>query len=284
MQQIILGTDEAGYGPNLGPLVVSITAWEVDSRDISLLFEPLKKEGISIDDSKKLYHGGSIAALEASLLAPLRTLKKDVTPIANDVEKVVQLSEKFETVVQQHGIRLLDMQYRSIEPKEFNQLLDRFDSKGTLLSNVTFRLIAEQIAKFTNDKDFLILCDKHGGRNYYLDILTEFFPGEFIQIVQQSRESSIYRLTSAVQTSAVRRLECRFLAKGESHLPIALASMFAKYQRELAMIQFNEFWRSHLPDLRPTAGYPEDAKRFKREIADVQKKLGIADESLWRKR
>jgi hypothetical protein len=60
--------------------------------------------------------------------------------------------------------------------------------------------------------------------------------------------------------------------------------MLSKYHRELAMIRFNEFWQSHVPDLQPTAGYPVDAQRFKRQIAAAQKKLGIADESLWRKK
>ena len=27
---LVVGTDEAGYGPNLGPLVVAATAWEAD--------------------------------------------------------------------------------------------------------------------------------------------------------------------------------------------------------------------------------------------------------------
>ena len=275
--------------------MVSLTAWEADAgnaenaENISFLATPLKSEGITIGDSKKLYQGKSLTALEASLLASFRTIKKDTMPIANepianepianDIEKIDQLSERFEAVLRQYQVRLLDMQYRTIEPKEFNQLLDRFDSKGALLSNVTLRLIAEQLEKLPPDANILILCDKHGGRNHYLDILSTFFPGEFMQVVKQSRESSIYRLTSAR-----RRLEFRFLAKGEAHLPIALASMLSKYQRELAMIQFNAFWRSHIPDLQPTAGYPEDARRFRRQIAEVQQQLGITDDALWRKR
>jgi len=276
---IILGTDEAGYGPNLGPLVVSLTAWHADSDGLAPLFEPLKKGGILIGDSKKLYHGGSLATLEAGVLVPLRSLKKNIVPIANDEKNLVELANIFAVVLQQQRVRLLDMQYRSIEPEEFNRLVDRFDSKGTLLSRVTLRLIADQIATLTQNEKVLVLCDKHGGRNRYLDVLSEFFPGEFLQAVQESRASSIYRLTFEG-----RQLEFQFVAKGESHLPIALASMLSKYHRELAMIQFNAFWQSHVPGLQPTAGYPEDAKRFKQEIAVAQKNLGIADDSFWRKR
>jgi hypothetical protein len=39
-----------------------------------------------------------------------------------------------------------------------------------------------------------------------------------------------------------------------------------------------------VPGLRPTAGYPQDAVRFKREIEACQQRLGIADRSLWRNR
>jgi len=282
MKRVILGTDESGYGPNLGPLVVSLTAWETSSDDISFLSDALKTKGIHIGDSKKLYHGGSITALEAGVLVPLRTLKKNIPPTANNEEKIVRLAKTFESVLQQHHVRILDMQYRSVEPEEFNQLLDRFDSKGTLLSQVTFHLIVEQLEKLVHDENslpVLILCDKHGGRNHYLDLLTEFFPGEFVHTVRESRESSVYRLASAG-----RQLEFQFLAKGESHVPIALASMLSKYRRELAMVQFNAFWQSHVPDLQPTAGYPQDAVRFKRQIAEAQQKLGISEASLWRKR
>ena len=57
--------------------------------------------------------------------------------------------------------------------------------------------------------------------------------------------------------------------------------MFAKYLRELAMIAFNQFWQRHVPNLRPTAGYPVDAKRFRREIRTHQRQLHITDQMLW---
>lgn len=280
---IILGTDEAGYGPNLGPLVVSLTAWRASSEDLSSLFEPLKNAGIVIGDSKKIYHGGSLAGLEVGVAVPLRSLQQKIIPTANSEEQLEKLQRQFERVLHQHQIQLCDMQYRSVEPVEFNRLLDQLGSKGTLLSHVTLQLIAEHMETLTqNVNDFspiLVLCDKHGGRNRYLDILTRFFSGTFIQPIDESRERSLYRLTWKN-----RPLEFRFLAKGESHLPIALASMLSKFHRELAMIRFNDFWRSHIPDIKPTAGYPEDAQRFKQDISAAQKRLGISDETLWRKR
>ena len=60
--------------------------------------------------------------------------------------------------------------------------------------------------------------------------------------------------------------------------------MVAMYMRDLAMRAFNDFWRARLPDLRPTAGYPTDAKRFRKEIGTLQQQLGITDNLLWRER
>jgi hypothetical protein len=71
---------------------------------------------------------------------------------------------------------------------------------------------------------------------------------------------------------------------GERFMPTALASMTAKYLRELSMRAFNEFWASHVKDLRPTAGYPTDSHRFRKAIAAKQRELGIEDRVLWRKR
>ncbi len=68
------------------------------------------------------------------------------------------------------------------------------------------------------------------------------------------------------------RLGIAFLTEGESaHLPVALASMIAKYVRELAMLRFNAYWGERAAsariELKPTAGYASDAKRWLQEAA-----------------
>ena len=57
--------------------------------------------------------------------------------------------------------------------------------------------------------------------------------------------------------------------------PIALASIFSKYLRELLMARFNAYWAGHVDDLRPTAGYYQDGQRFLRDIEPAIGRLGV---------
>ena len=79
-------------------------------------------------------------------------------------------------------------------------------------------------------------------------------------------------------------IEVSFCCDGEQFLPVALASMVSKYVREVSMKSFNEFWRRQLPELKPTAGYPQDAKRFRADVDFARRQLGITDRSFWRAR
>lgn len=81
---LVIGTDEAGYGPNLGPLVVTATVWEVpgDPRrtDLWKAFSPAVSRcpergdrRLHIADSKQVYSPArGIAALERGVLSALR--------------------------------------------------------------------------------------------------------------------------------------------------------------------------------------------------------------------
>lgn len=64
---LVIGTDEAGYGPNLGPLVIGATAWQVDAppeRAETTLTEAVSHALASAEtpiawrDSKEVYRGG----------------------------------------------------------------------------------------------------------------------------------------------------------------------------------------------------------------------------------
>jgi len=211
----------------------------------------------------------------------LKEARPDVVLVQGDTTTVMMaaLAAFYQRIPLGHieaGLRTRDL-YNPF-PEEFNRLCDEHGTKGAALSHVTLGLAAE-LSRPLGAEPISVLCDKHGGRNRYADLLADHFPDHFIEIHGESRARSIYRFGPPD-----RRIEFRFQTKGESYLQAALASMASKYLRELAMRAFNHFWCSRVPDLKPTAGYPQDARRFKAAIAGVQAKLGIEDDALWRRR
>src|SRR5262245_28260350 len=80
----VIGTDEAGYGPNLGPLCVGATVWEIDHAiDPATLYKPLKRcvtnsvnraaeKRVVWADSKAVYKNGcGMGHLERGVLTAL---------------------------------------------------------------------------------------------------------------------------------------------------------------------------------------------------------------------
>jgi hypothetical protein len=316
----VIGMDEAGYGPNLGPLVISASVWEVPdgtSADdlyrivgdvISATAKPSGDNAprMVIGDSKAIYQSGKgLSALERGVLAALALLDHTPatwrgvwcalapdshdsrcahpwyaeydTPVPLDADDAIEPLLAFvQFGLSAAGVRLLGLRSRVIFESEFNRLVERHGSKGTLLSHATLELAATSIEALPCGP-ITAVCDKHGGRSRYRDLLMQWFPDHLIEVYGEGREESLYRFGPAE-----RRVEFCFRAKGEKCLATALASMASKYLRELAMRAFNAFWCSRIPGLAPTAGYPEDAARFKKSIAAVQAELGIEDCLLWR--
>ncbi|HLT37430.1 MAG TPA: hypothetical protein VK034_14155, partial [Enhygromyxa sp.] len=92
-------------------------------------------------------------------------------------------------------------------------------------------------------------------------------PATILERLGEVGERSHYRISSTA-----RRLELGFVMGGDRCDPrISWASILAKYLRELIMRGLNRHFADRVPELRPTAGYPEDARRF---IGEVEAALG----------
>jgi len=206
-------------------------------------------------------------------------------------------------------VRPIEVRARLVFPAEFNDLTAYFGTKGAALSHVTIGLLREMVDPWSGDaslsppaevgspvalrsasrlnertidrlnEPIYVVCDKHGGRNRYHSLLQHHFPDHWIDTLVESRAESRYHWGGSDAG-----VEVAFRAGGEAFLPAALASMTAKYLRELAMRALNGFWCARVPGLRPTAGYPLDARRFKAEIEAARRSLGIDNHVLWRNR
>ena len=316
----LIGTDEAGYGPRLGPLLISISVWHVDRSPLEVdlytdLGEQISQAGtrgtdsLVIDDSKKLYHsGGSLRLLERSVLGCLSTLApwpstwraawialtggepaalKDLPwyrdydeslPIDATAEEIDRLQNALQNLWRTKACKLLDFRTVALFPDGLNKEIAALDSKAEALTRATLRLLATTLEKLPDD-DALIVCDKHGGRNRYLPALQRQFPDTLVQVLEESRPQSRYRFGSNANFT-----EICFRQGGESFLPTALASLGSKFLRELAMRAWNRYWTGRIQNLKPTAGYPADAVRFRQSIEPLCEESGLPLHSWWRMR
>jgi hypothetical protein len=319
----VVGIDEAGYGPNLGPLVQAAVAvrlpdhdpagWETLKPHVRRCSEP--DDGrLLIDDSKKVYSGGrGLGNLELGVMAfTMAGLSRKFTkeflnyvlwvnevglrtehwfdpeakcPIAAKHTAIRQASEAYVLAESERDMKCSHAVCLVI-PSEFNRVVYETGSKAVVLGKGLVDLLSgmsrvgEGCFPPANSERIVFLCDKLGGRNFYAAILQQAFPDGWVVAVRESAAESRYRIANLD-----REVEVVFRPRADAEsVSVALASMLAKYLREVCMIQFNAFWRKHVPDITPTAGYPGDAKRFFDAIRPAMDKLGIPADAVWRKR
>jgi ribonuclease HII len=306
---LVVGTDEAGYGPNLGPLVVAATLWDV-AGPAAEAEAILAAASAALDDpwrdSKQVYRGGSgWAALEHGALAALTiatgaapadwrslvaagavpeaagepperdTLEALTLPRAAPAHETAARAGVIAAGLAAHGVRLVAVHGRIVQPAQFNRLLGSGLNKSDILSQTTLELAAGILPAVPRGPA-AIWCDRHGGRRRYAALLAAQFETAVVHVLAETAGHSAYELPAA---------GCRFefTVGGEGRMPVALASMTAKYLRELSMLAFNAHWSARIPGLGETAGYPVDAARWRGEAEAAVRVAAVPWESVWRR-
>ena len=317
---VIAGIDEAGYGPPLGPLVVSAVAfrvpdehrdadlWKLFARSISGRLRTRRK--LIVADSKKAYSPKKgIGVLEETALSFLAAAGKRPERLDALLEALAadDAKDAFNYPWYQPQDAALPLTGRAfgLEAKAerlretlaeagseflgarsaplFEMAFNRAVDETDNKGDVLFAQasrLMSGIMKRFAGEDLVIQVDKQGGRDRYGAMLAKRFLGSRLSVKHQDRFAGHYRVRHDGS-----EFEVRFLMHGEKHsMPIALASMYSKLVRELYMRLFNQYWGRQVPGITPTAGYSEDAKRFLAQIAPARERLGIPEDALIRKR
>ncbi len=199
-------------------------------------------------------------------------------PLENDGTSIRLFSNALRLEMDRTQTRCVHLAARVVLERQLNQMIAATRNKGSALFSLSAIHLDHLLREF-GDKRLVIVCDRQGGREHYGALLRLMFSEDWsLEVVSEIGSRAEYRLYR--DRDIVRII---FAEKAEEQaLPVAAASMLSKYLRECLMNRFNHFWKTHLPNLTPTAGYYGDGERFLRDIASKQQELGIARDQLVR--
>lgn len=271
-----------------------------------------RRRRIAVNDSKKLYSRSTgLAALERGVLAFAQLAGHDVAtldqlldaiglgadsripdllwyhdgdghpalPTCWTPDQIAIAHAQLSRAAQSAGLSLASCAAAVVYEHQFNRMVQATRSKARCSWTFVARHLTDIWEHYGRHHPWVVI-DRQGGRKVYYPLLELVFEGVNVRLLDESDDISRY-----VLDDGQRRMTVSFEIGSEvRHLPVALASMTAKYVRELLMMRFNAFWRQRQPELRPTAGYVTDARRFLQDIDPVIRQLNIDRQLLVRSR
>jgi len=303
---ILAGIDEAGFGPLLGPLVVSCSAfsvrpellgadlWQTFNRSVAKARKHLQGR-LLIADSKKAYsREEGLGHLERTVLAVLQCLREEPAHLTELLAALCpDCLPRLREYPWYQKMPQCDLTRGPADLKIASQVFaNDIEAQGaklvllqsccldvayynTLVSRVKNKAqvlfiavtqLMQSLLDGFSDDIIQIQVDRQGGRAHYRENLLRSFPGMDLRIVQEGDQASIYELRTGG-----RMVRLSFEVEADDlYLPVSLASMVSKYVRELLMECMNEYFVGMSASLKPTAGYWKDGQRF---IEDLRRHL-----------
>lgn len=293
--QRVIGVDENGLGPRLGPLLATAATIEVRRYDREAL-RALGDE-LGIGDSKQVSAFGRMAHAEGLALAVAAAggaAPKDVDALfaALSIDGLLSLrapcpdaatsrqcwsslalpafggdlaaGEAMLSALGRAGVRLSRVRSAIACAGVFNEWVAGGQSKLALDLHLFERLLLD--GRASAQGDVTAICGMVGGIRRYASRLTRL--GE-VAIVEETKGLSRYHASGLGSLSFE-------VSADDRHLPVGLASMIGKYLRELAMARLVGFYRAHDDSLPVVSGYHDPVtRRFVDSSADLRRKLGV---------
>ena len=312
---VVVGIDENGLGPRLGPLVVTmVVASTSDEGRARAEARPKGAMRARLGDSKKLVAFGDTALGEAWARAIARRMGLREAQVATPDELVNALSLDSRDALrapcpEHHGAQCWGTRDEALvsTPEQAKLVakvekdLAKLEELGVHIERATcvvtcarrlndgvdrgltrFHMDLHAMERLMLDareragRDIVATCGKVGGFNSYS---AAFGPmsGRLHAVAMEGRARSEYHMPGVGQLAFVRDADAK-------HMLVCMASLVGKWVRDLLMARIVRYHRAELPDAPDASGYHDPVTtRFISATRLSRKKRGLPDECFERR-